>query len=262
MTNNAVTTTKPGGAVAAPRSLRDLMNSDKLGGVIDDLGREAGANQLAVVWSGKSGFYTYNGEVLRKGTQLAFNMGETQKGTVCFMDGMPQHSQSISIFSKETLYSQAEMDELEPGPFGKDDGGWTRSFTFQVKFLDTGAEAPLRLSGKLYNGGGMAGAPTAAYNLLKDWGLKQRMNVDEDGNPMIPIVELDSIEKTVRGGGPNDKFYTPVLRIVDWMTQAELSAETEVEEAAAAPEAPAARAPRAAPAAAAGLGSGVRGRRT
>lgn len=242
--NQVVAFENQGGLMALLESVADIA---------DELGHELGAQSGSYLkFSGKTGQYTFNGQEVEHGTTLAFNMLETEKGAVCYVDNTAAERMSFKVFGPDKVPSDAELQEIYDTSRVRKGEGWKKSMSFHVKFLDNGQQATLSFS----SGGGVR----AAVKLFQNWAVEQRMKVDASGAPLIPLVEIGAEEKQLKD--QVGSYFVPTLQIVEWMTSDDLVAE--FGGGAAAPKVAAKPAPAPAkPAAAArtGLGSGVRGRR-
>lgn len=250
--SNDLTTTEP----MTGKSLLAMMA--ELPNVADQLSSEMGAGGSYLKFSGKTGQFSFNGQVIDHGTLLAFNMPMTEKGFVCYKDDSvpPGGRISYPVFSQQQLPAQAELEAIISGPWRQGEG-WKKTMTFHVRFLDDGAEASLTI-------GGTGVYPATA--LFKDWYGKQLQNVDDDGEPMVPLIELGAEEKKLKQ--VVGSYWVPTFKIKEWVSASELVAELGESKKKPAPAAKAVpAATKAAPAAKAapartGFGSGLRGART
>lgn len=238
MTTNVPATVHKGGLLAMLNNAPDS--------VLEDLGSELGVKSGSYLkFSGKSGFYTFNGKVVEHGSVVAFNFFETTKGFVCYADDSVRHRFEEKVLGGKALPTPDDLEALDNGPFGEGEG-WKPNMAFQVRFLDTGEQATLSFA----SGGGVR----AAQALFKDWYLKAKMELDDNGEPKVPLVELHADEKKLKKG--SGSYWVPKIKIVEWVPAAELAADLESAEPAPKPAPkPAARAGR-------GFGTGVRGART
>lgn len=214
---------------------------------LDDANRSgADAASAYIAFSGNTGKWTFKGQEIDVGTILAFDLWNAARGWIAWKNNKPVEKISVPILDNLPLPSEDELtDHWDGAPAGKrpkETDGWREVVIVNVRNLDGGP--PMELS--------LPGSPgyRPINRLIKEFGAKVRANIDDAGEPMIPLVEIDAESFDGRGG----KKYAPILRLTDWMSRAELDgiAVTEgVEEAVAPAPAPAPAPARPAPAAAA-----------
>jgi hypothetical protein len=203
-------------------------------------------------FSGKTGDYKFNGQVIDYGTVLAFNMPAMKKGRVCWKDSKPVFRETVLVMSRDKVTPIEQCPDFSPYREGE---GYADLIEVGVQFLDTGEQAELSLSSR----GGVSGLT----RLFTEWATKGRQHPG-----MVPLVEIGANEFKLKDRVGS--AFAPTFAIVDWIHPDELAALAGSEEAAdeAVEEEPAPPPPppkAAAPAAKrplTGLGSGVRGRRT
>lgn len=200
--STALTTTKPGGTLSQLASGNPFLN----------LGSEMEISTGAFLkYSGDTGRYTYKGTEVEHGTRLAFNVLSAKKGWICWKDGKPVEQVMVEIMSGERIPSEESLKDH--GPYKQGDG-WRQQLSVVVRSLEGGDQMDFNLSN--ISGRNAMGA------VIQEFGAKMGMFVDDNGEPKVPIVEIGA-----QSFSPKDasgKKWAPVLKIVDWKTQAELNA--------------------------------------
>lgn len=202
--SNALTTT------SAAKGLLSIVNAEA--DAFAAAANELGANIAGFFgFSGNTGEWKYKGQIIEHGSHIAINPEQMRKGYVCWKDGKPVDRLVEKILGGAKLPMKTEL--FDHGPYANKNDGWTELVELPVKFLDTGEEADISLSS--------AGGRNALLRLGSEWATKSKMNLDEDGNRKVAIVEIGA-----QGFKPKDApgtKYAPVLKIVDWVSVAELS---------------------------------------
>jgi hypothetical protein len=161
-------------------------------------------------FSGNTGEFSYKGQPIEHGTVFAFNMMEMRKGWICWKDGKAQEQHMVRVMSSDRVMDQCDL--TDHGPY-KEGEGWQEQIGVPVRDLEGGDQLELNVSSK--------GGRNALIRLASDYGTKVRMNIDEEGNPKIPLVEVSAqsfVSKLAAG-----KKWAPIFKIVDWMPAAELA---------------------------------------
>ena len=168
-------------------------------------------------FSGKTGRFTtgQDKEEVQIGTQFAVNMSEYKLGWICWVNNSKQDEHLVAVISGELPPQKHELTDY--GPYGKGDG-WTEQASIQFKDLEEGKELTFNTSSK--------SGRRALGKLALEYGQKMKMNLDDEGNPMVPIVELGvgSWEMADPETGRKVTNYFPTFVVVDWMSHAELLA--------------------------------------
>lgn len=161
-------------------------------------------------FSGNTGEFSYKGQVIEHGSVFAFNMMEMRKGWICWKDGKAQEQHMVRVLSAERVL---EKDELtDHGPY-KEGEGWAEQIGVTIRDLEGGDQLELNLSSK--------GGRNALIRLANEYGTKARMNLDDNGDPKVPLVEVSAQSfKSKLAAGTK---WAPQFKIVQWMTMDELA---------------------------------------
>lgn len=170
-------------------------------------------------FNGKTGEYTYgqDAEEIEPGTQIIVDFALITKGYNCWVEEAVVDRVSVTIESGEKINVK---DLTDHGPYEKhEDGtgdGWqeVHALPFVIDDEDDDNAYLLQLS----SGGGIR----AMRKLYKSYGKAFMSKIDDDGNYMLPLIELDvdSYKSKKKRVGT---IYNPVFEIVDWLTRAEVA---------------------------------------
>jgi len=165
-------------------------------------------------FSGDTGKYTYKGSEVEYGTRFAFNVLATaKKGYICWKDGKVVEQIMIEIASSTPLPDESSL--TDHGPYNEKAGdGWRQQLGCVVRDLEGGDQMDFNLSNK--------SGVNALGQLFAEFGNKAPFNLDSEGNPKLPIVEVSAV--SFQPKGIPGKKWAPTLRIVDWKSEAELVA--------------------------------------
>jgi hypothetical protein len=161
-------------------------------------------------FSGNTGEYSYKGQTIEHGSCFAFNMMEMRKGWICWKDGKPVEQFMVRVMSGESVLDKEELPDHSPYKEGE---GWQEQIGVPVRDLEGGEQLEINLSN--------ISGRNALIRLASDFGTKVRMNIDEEGQPKIPIVEVSASSFTSKNF-PGKKW-APAFKIVGWMSVAELT---------------------------------------
>lgn len=181
----------------------------------------AGSGGEILKFSGNTGEFTYKGTVFEHGTQLVFNMANSMHGYVCWKGGKLIDRHFTPIISREPV--PAISDLPDHGPY-KESEGWKDAFMVKVFDMETQTELEHTVSN-------ISGC-NAMRALIKDFGSKVRLNVDETGMPKSPIVEISA--NSFESPKSPTKKWAPAYKIQDWISIAEMDAYLNIEENTAA----------------------------
>jgi hypothetical protein len=160
-------------------------------------------------FSGNTGEFSYKGQVIEHGSIFAFNMMEMRKGWICWKDGKAQEQHMVRVLSAEQVMAREEL--ADHGPY-KEGEGWTEQIGVPIRDLEGGDQLELNLSSK--------GGRNALIRLANEYGTKARMNLDDNGDPKVPLVEVSAQSfKSKLAAGTK---WAPIFKIVNWMTIDEL----------------------------------------
>lgn len=161
-------------------------------------------------FSGNTGQFTYKGQIIEHGSTFAFNMIEMKRGWVCWKDKKVADQHMVRVLSNDQPPEFSELKDYGPYREGE---GWSEQVGVPVRDLEGGEQLEMNLSS--------IGGRNALVRLADEFGQKVRMNMDEEGNPKVPIVEItaQSFESQKAAGTK----WAPIFKIVDWMSVEELS---------------------------------------
>jgi hypothetical protein len=175
-----------------------------------------------VKFNGNTGEYTkgQDGTEIPAGTRVAINMAGVHHGYICWVEGEVVDRATVLVEAPGGgISNKPDKNGLaDHGPYEKhDDGtqdGWSEHH--QIPMADEeGEKLMLQASSK-----------SAVRNVkvfYLEYGKKRSQHVDDDGNFMIPVVELE-VKTFVSKANPRaGKKYAPVLKIVDWVSPTALA---------------------------------------
>lgn len=161
-------------------------------------------------FSGNTGEFQYKGQTIEHGSVFAFNMTEMRKGWICWKDSKPVDQKMSLVLSTERVPDKHELPDH--GPY-KEGEGWAEQIGVPVRDLEGGEQLEINLSN--------ISGRNALIRLASDYGTKVRMNIDDKGQPKIPLVEVSASSFTSKNF-PGTKW-APQFKIVDWMSIDELN---------------------------------------
>lgn len=200
---------------------------------LDDAQRVGADGAAYVAFSGNTGKWTFKSQEIDVGTVWAFDIFNAERGWIAWKNNKPVEKLMmpiIDINASNPLPTEDQLtdhwDGLPPGKRAKETDGWREVVTVMVRDLDGGPMMELTLPG--------SPGYRPINRLIKEFGGKVRMNLDDQGQPKLPLVEIGSESFDGRGG----KKYAPILKLVDWISQGELDGIEIVEAEAEAEVAP------------------------
>jgi hypothetical protein len=169
-------------------------------------------------FNGKTGEYTFgtDDEEIAPGTQIFILFDLIEHGYKCWVDEKVADEEMTRIVDGPIA---DKRDLKDHGPYEKhDDGtedGWqeVHSVPFVIDDNDDENAYLLQLSSM--------GGIKALKGLYRDYGKKFQSMLDDDGNYLIPLVELDTgsyKSKKKRVG----TVHFPIFKIVDWIARGEI----------------------------------------
>lgn len=184
-----------------------------------DAGMAAGGLQTAYLqFSGKTGGFTYGKkkEEIPLGTQVAVLMTEYKRGYICWKNEKNVDEVMVPVVEGRP---PLERDLPDHGPYEEyDDGqkdGWSEQASIMIKTLGASSQQ------FVFNTSSKSGL--AALGALSiQYGQECATKIDEEGNPLVPIVELDqdSYQHKSKIVGT---IFTPTFKIVDWLPNSEVA---------------------------------------
>lgn len=172
-----------------------------------------------VKFNGKTGEYTYgtDDEEIAPGTQIIVDFDLITHGYQCWVDDAVVDRQSVPVASGQKIMEN-ELDDH--GPYEKhDDGssdGWqpVHAMPFIIDYADDDNAYLLQLSSM--------GGIKALQKLYGAYGKTFQSKIDDDGNYMLPFIELDegSYKSKKKKVG---MIHFPIFTIVDWIPRDEVA---------------------------------------
>lgn len=174
-----------------------------------------------VKFSGKTGEYTAGQEEdeLEYGTQIIVDFNLITRGYKCWVDEEMVDEFSQTIASGEPLPGVSSL--TDHGPYEKHaDGtedGWQETHGMPFIIDDESDDSAYLF--QTSSGGGLR----AMKKLYKAYGKAFQTKIDDDGNYMYPLIELDG-DSYKHKEKKRGTIHNPVFTIVDWLTAAEVGA--------------------------------------
>lgn len=175
----------------------------------EELGGNAGAAFLK--YNGNDGGYTFgsDAEELVTGSKVAIVAESFGRGWICWKGGDVQEEIIVPILTG----LPPKKDELtDHGPYAKGDG-WIEQVVVRMKDLDTGIDLLYKPVSK--------GGKGALGRLMTSYGKQRKMNMDDNGNFLVPIAEIG--ERSFTPKDIKTKKWAPSFEIVEWMSADELT---------------------------------------
>jgi hypothetical protein len=194
--------------------------------------RDSSDLNVFLQFSGKTGGFTFGQkkEEMELGTRFAVMMNEYCRGWICWKEEEKIDEKMYRVVDR----LPPSEDELpDHGPYEEyDDGstdGWSAQASILLRAVDDGVGTQY-----LFNTSSNSGI-RALGDLAKSYGKVFHLKVDENGHPLVPVVEIDQdsfMSKSKKIG----KIYTPVFNIVDWVSAESLQAGIDSQSAGENPE--------------------------
>lgn len=166
--------------------------------------------------NGNTGEYSYGqaGEELAVGSTMAINMPGVMHGYICWKEGtvVDRALSLVESGQKPPLSSLADHGPYEKHEDGTEDG-WSENHQIPMANSD-GDKFMLQASSD--------SAVRSVKRFYSEYGKKRSQHIDDDGNYMVPVVELEVgsfVSKNKRAG----KKYYPVLKIVEWIAVSQVA---------------------------------------
>lgn len=166
--------------------------------------------------NGNTGQWFMGKDPIEHGYQFVFNVMECAHGWMAWKNNKPIDQIWASMLLREPL----EMDETKlkdhwdgkpKGKRDKETDGWAYVIKFNVADPNTGITYELTMPAD--------GAYRPSKRLVKQFGQQVKFHPDGKGGFKKPIVEINTESFPSRGGTK----YSPVLKIVDWISDDEMA---------------------------------------
>lgn len=179
-------------------------------------GEQASSQKTFLKYQKGEWTYGQNDTEVAIGTRLVANMAGLKAGWVKWWDGKPAEEQLEFVSAGVAPPTRKSLGDTDPGEWEKDNEGrprdpWQFTNTLPMKDAASGEEYVFSTSSR--GGIGAIGA------LCKEYGKAYRMKPG-----MLPVIELgsDSYKHPTYG-----KVHTPLLKLVEWVKEADLLSEAE-----------------------------------
>lgn len=198
---------------AASRGLTAFASGDNpFTRAADHAGVGSGGQRLN--FNGRNGGWFVGKDALEDGTELAFDMIYSKWVWTAWKAKRPVETLSYSILDGE-LPPPEELLTNHWVDGKKNSEGWQKGIMVKVINPETGEQYETTLK---------AETPYRPVNrLLREFGEKVKANLDDNGEPMIPLVEIGTTSFETKGG---DTVYAPVLELKGWASREELDSIT------------------------------------
>lgn len=183
---------------------------------LDDADSHGITDNARLRFSGNTGIWQIGKEPVENGYQFVFNVMEVARGWVAWKNNKPVDQKWASVMKREALpRDESELpdhwDGVPRGKRPKETDGWAYVVKFLVADPNNGITYELTLPGD--------GNYRPANRLIKQYGQQFKFHPDGVGGFKMPIIEIDSESFDGRGG----KKYSPILKVVDWISEAEMT---------------------------------------
>ena len=172
-------------------------------------------------FSGKTGMLVAgeDEDEIEPGTQFIVDFNLITRGFVCWKDSAPVDRVAHTIVSGVPLPSVSSLTDhgpYEKHPDGTEDG-WVETHSLPFIIDDENDDNAYLL--QLSSFGGIK----TMKQLYKAYGKVFQSKIDENGNYLLPLIEFD-VDSYKHKNKRIGTIYTPVLKIVDWLSQEEVGA--------------------------------------
>lgn len=184
----------------------------------DDAGVSSGKR---LNFNGKSGEWSVGKNPTDDGHVFAFDMYNARYVWTAWKAKKPVEMRTYSIVGGERVPDVSELtDHWGDAKRGTD--GWSKGILLTAVDPDVGEDLDATFK---------ADSPyRPILRLLKEFGEKFVVNLDDNNQPKIPLIEIGSDSFISKQS--DEKLYAPVLNIVGWISVSELDAIREASEAA------------------------------
>ena len=158
-------------------------------------------------FSGNTGQFTVRDDIIPDRSLFAFDVKNVELQWLGWSNGKPKERIRVHLLNDgmDALPAEHELPHIDKV---KQMDGWRLTAVFHMRDMDGEfGELELTLPADLNRS-----FPRPAWVLIKAFGEKASQETDENGEPLVPIVELGSESFDSQGGIK----YAPVLEIVDW----------------------------------------------
>lgn len=192
---------------AQSAGLSVLANGNAL---LDAANKEGVSNGALLRHSGITGQWMFKGQPVDVGATFIFDVWKVRAQWMAWKANKPIEQHNATITNGEHLPELVDLpDHWGGNPQNSD--GWVKNLVFDIVDADTGEVGECSLKGD------QPWRP--AWKLVKEFGEKVKVHLDDQGAPMLAIVEIgDSTFKAKSG----QMLHSPTLKLVDWITQAEV----------------------------------------
>lgn len=161
-------------------------------------------------FNGRNGGWFVGKDALDDGTELAFDMMSSKWVWTAWKAKRPVETLTYSIIDGELPPPEETLtNHWIDGK--KNSEGWQKGIMIKVTNPETGEDFETTLK---------AETPYRPINrLLREFGEKVKANLDDAGEPKVPLIEIGTTSFETKGG---DTVYAPVLELKGWVTREEL----------------------------------------
>jgi len=160
--------------------------------------------------NGNTGEISYgkDGTELDPGFEVLVDVESIRYGWQCWKDSEPIDERTDFLIGGDHV---AEGELPDHGPYTDEQDGWRELYTLRMVLMGETPAEDIKLTYNIASGGGK----NALRKLIKAYMKQVVMNVGDDGQAMIPIVEIDlgSFIPAVKKHG---KKYFPIFTLKGW----------------------------------------------
>lgn len=163
--------------------------------------------------SGKTGEWRLNTEAVDCGSEFFFDMLGARIQWLAWKDNKPIANHTEKLIGGAPLPAETDLEDHWGGR-RKGSDGWQKNLIFDLVDPNTGEQYEVSLKADHER--------RPAPRLITEYANKSKVNKDGEGNEMWPVVEIGNSPFFSKQA--NDTLHSPTLKIVDWVTIAEVDA--------------------------------------
>lgn len=173
----------------------------------------AGTSGKRLTHSGRTGEWKCSMQPVDEGKTFIFDMMGVRQQWMAWKDQRPINHFTEKLLGGQPLPAEEDLPDHWNGR-QKGSDGWQKNLVFDIYDPDTGDTLEVSLKGDKES--------RPACKLITEFGTKAKAHRDENGAEMLPVVEIG--DSTFFSKVANETFHSPTLKIVGWVSQAEVDA--------------------------------------
>lgn len=172
----------------------------------------AGASGKRLSHSGKTGEWKLAGQLVDEGKAFVFDMLGVRIQWMAWKDQKPVANLTEKLIGGNPLPAEVDLEDYWGGR-KKGSDGWQKNLVFDIIDADTGEQFEVNLKAD--------SDYRPACRLITEYANKVKVQKDEAGDDKMPIIEIGDNKFFAKAA--NEWLHAPTLKIVDWISQTEVS---------------------------------------